>query len=159
MNTFIGILGGLEGVATDLVEGFIAATVAPHLVVTQINCILCIRDKNPTDVPLVKEVWFQVADELLPRIPPARGQGSAREEPVTQIDDHSSGEDPLTPSEDPSEPTQMEPPGRHESAPEAPLSLAKARLLHSHVEAVVTPTKNTLSLVARPSPSPCEENK
>ena len=159
MNTFIGILGGLEGVATDPVEGFIAATAGPHLIVTKINCILCIRNTNPTNVHLVKEVWFQVADELLPRIPPARGQGSAREAPVTQIDDHSSGEDPLTPSEDPSEPTQMEPPGRHESAPEAPLSLAKARLLHSHVEAVVTPTKNTLSLVAQPSPSPCEENK
>ena len=108
--TFFGILGGFEGVATDPITGFIAVYACSHLTVTEINCNLCIRDRNPTDVPLVNEVWFQVADERLPRISPARGKGSTRDAPVTQRDDPSSGEELRTPSEEPSEPIQMEPP-------------------------------------------------
>ena len=141
------------------------------MIVTEINCNLCIRDRNPTDVPLVNEVWFQVADERLPRISPARGKGSTRDAPVTQRDDPSSGEEPRTPSEEPSEPTQMEPHDIHESAQDVALSLAKARmhwkqlncsravLLHSHEEGVVSPTKNTASLVAQPFQIPYEEDK
>ena len=101
----------------------------------------------------------------------ARGKGSTRDAPITQRDDPSSGEEPRTPSEEPSEPIQMEPHDIHESAPDVPLSLAKARmhwkqlncsravLLHSHEEAVVSPTKNTASLVAQPSQIPYEEDK
>ena len=49
-DAFIGILGGLEGVVTQPVYGYIDAIADPHLLVKKINGILCIRDKNPTGV-------------------------------------------------------------------------------------------------------------
>ena len=73
-DAFICILGGLEGVVTQPVYGYIDAIQDPHLLVQKINGILCIRDKNPTGLPIVNEGWFQYADDQISRITPAQVQ-------------------------------------------------------------------------------------
>ena len=88
-RNFIGILGELEGVATDPAEGAMVAIAGPHLVVKKIKGVLCIRDKNPNDVPLVTDTWFQVPDECPHSSSPTCDQAPCREVLDTQIDDRS----------------------------------------------------------------------
>ena len=89
-------------------------------------------------MPLVEEDWFQAADESALPIVAGRGQAMDRDSLASQIDGHSSIDEPLTPSDDPSEPTQMDPPGGFDPDQASPFTLAKARATQSHVEAVVS---------------------
>ena len=132
---------------TQSMYGCIDAVQDPHLSVQKINGIMCIRDKNPTGLPIVNEEWFQYADDQISRITPVQVQEPARNAPDTQVDDPSSGDEIRSPSESPTEPTRQEPAGSPTSAHKAPFSLAEAILLQSHVEAIVSPTRNTTSLV------------
>ena len=93
---------------------------------------------NPAELPLVEEDWFQAADESAHPIVAGHGQAMVRDILASQIDGHSFIDEPLTPSDDPSEPTQMDPPGGFDPDQESPFTLAKARATQSHVEAVVS---------------------
>ena len=105
---------------TQPVYGYIDAIQDPHLFIKKINCILCIRDKDPTGLPIVNEGWFQSADDQISRIPPAHGQEPARDAPDTQVDDPSSGEELRSPSGSRTELTQRDPPGSPTSAHKTP---------------------------------------
>ena len=107
----------------------------------------------------INEQWFQYADDQVLRNTPVQVQEPARNAPDTQVDDPSSGDEVRSPSESLTEPTQQDPPGSPTSAQKAPFSFAEARLLQSHVEAMVSPTRNTTSLVSESPSVPGLESK
>ena len=103
-----------------------------------INGTVCLRGDNPTELPLVEGDWFQAADESAHPIVPGHGQVVVHNILISQIDGHRCIEQPLTPSDDPSEPIQMDPPGGLDPDQVSPFTLAKARATQSHMEAVVS---------------------
>ena len=157
-QAFMCNLGTLEGFATDPVVAVIEITCGSHLIMKNINGTVCLRDDNPTELPLVEEDWFQAADESAHPIVPGHGQAMVRATRVSQIDGHSSIEEPLTPSDDPSEPTQMDPPGGPDPVQVTPFTLAKARATQSHMKAVVSSVEGAPTVTVRHPVSQVADN-
>ena len=116
-----------------------------------------IRDKNTTGLPIVNEGWFQVANDQTSRIPLSRTERAC--DASAQAYDHSSGEVFRSPFESHTELTQRGPHGGLTSIHKAPFSFAEARLLNSHGEAFVYPTRNIKSLAPEPLSIPGLELK